>query len=88
VKWCPRCERNRRLSSFRYSPLRAGGGHSGWCRDCHREYDRERHHADPRGTQLQVAVSLFRKFRDDPEFWERVKAADERAAAKVTQAAA
>jgi hypothetical protein len=83
MKWCPRCKRNRPLSSFPYTSARGGGGYGAYCRDCQREYSAAGYQANPREFRLRVAVSAFRKFRDEPEFWERVKAADERMAKKA-----
>lgn len=73
---CSACHADKPLAEFY-------GAYDSLCRPCHRDYMREYQRQHKHATSLTMAVSLYRRFRDDPAFLERVRAADHKAEVKA-----
>lgn len=77
MKECSRCGKRFRVT---YAGI---GGMQGYCPTCRRAYGRNWSRANPRLTQMRLAVCLYRKFRFEPDFHARIQKADERAAVRM-----
>lgn len=84
MKVCKRCEANKPLSEY----LPHGKYRDGLrplCNDCRKADMRDRYHRDPERARIKNAVNEFLRWRNDPRFWEFVKAAEPLAAPEPVQ---